>query len=135
MKKKFYFASALTALGCGLLAIAPASAVTISPYIPGMPQSSNGTSPGSFISGFYSFALLIGGILAFGAMIYGGVKNAISGGNPTMQSDGKKWIWSALLGLLLLGGAWIILNTVNPTLVNLNLPALAPIQSQTAPQP
>jgi len=102
--------------------------IHISSAIPGTNLNTGGNvSPGSFVANFYQFALLIGGILAFGAMIYGGVKNAISGGNPTMQSEGKKWIWSALYGLLLLGGAYIILYTVNPNLINLNLPTLESI--------
>ncbi|HUC01414.1 MAG TPA: hypothetical protein VMA75_00720, partial [Candidatus Paceibacterota bacterium] len=36
----------------------------------------------------------------------------------------KEWIWGALLGLLLLAGAYLILNVINPQLVNLNLPTL-----------
>ena len=46
----------------------------ISLSIPGSNQITTGTSPGALISNFYQFALLIGGILAFGAIVYGGVK-------------------------------------------------------------
>lgn len=83
--------------------------------------------PGTFIQGFYNFALMIGGVLVFGAIVYGGVLYAASMGNPGRQSEGKAWIKSALLGLLLLAGAYLILFTVNPNLVNLNLPTLQAI--------
>jgi hypothetical protein len=102
-----------------------AHAVTISPAIPGVNVNGANASPGAWVSNFYQFALLIGGILAFGAIVYGGVKSAISAGNPSAISEARQWIWSALIGLLLLGGAYIILNTINPNLLNLNLPTLS----------
>ncbi len=114
-----------------LLPIAMAHAVTINSGIPGTYSNATGTSPGAFVANFYQFALLIGGILAFGAIVYGGVLHAISAGNPSRQSEGKKWIWSALTGLLLLAGAYIILNTINPNLLNLNLPTLSPVNIST----
>ncbi|RJQ28930.1 hypothetical protein C4571_02735, partial [Candidatus Parcubacteria bacterium] len=43
------------------------------------------------------------------------------------QSEGKEWVRSALWGLLLLVGAYVVLNTVNPGLVKLRLAGLAPI--------
>ena len=101
--------------------------IHISPAIPGVSSNAAGASPGAWVANFYQFALLISGVLAFGAIVYGGVLHAISAGNPSKQSEGKSWIWSALIGLLLLGGAYIILNTVNPRLLDLNLPELAPI--------
>jgi Type IV secretion system pilin len=102
-----------------------AAALTINPDLPG----SSSSSIGSFISGFYTFALIISGILAFGAIVYGGIKYATGRGNPTAESDGRSWITSALLGLLLLAGAYVILYTINPNILNLQnpvLPGLAP---------
>ena len=82
------------------------------------------TPPGQYVASFYTFALMLGGVLAFGAVVYGGVLYAISMGNPSQQSEGKEWIKSALIGLLLLAGAYLILFTINPDLVNLNMPTL-----------
>jgi hypothetical protein len=101
--------------------------IHISSAIPGLNSNGANAAPGAFVANFYQFALLIGGILAFGAIVYGGVLHAISAGNPSRQSEGKKWIGGALLGLLLLAGAYIILNTINPNLLNLNLPTLSPL--------
>ena len=117
-----------------LLSITPALAVNISLPIPGMSGlSPTSTPPGQWVSKIYNFALMIGGVLAFGAVVYGGILYAASGGNPSKQSEGREWITSALLGILLLGGAYLILYTVNPDLVNLNLPSLQGVNIQ-APQ-
>ncbi len=83
--------------------------------------------PGSFIANFYQFALMIGGVLAFGVIVYGGIRYMASAGNPSGQSDAKEWIEAALLGLLLLVGVYFILSVINPQLLNLNLPSLTPI--------
>ena len=88
------------------------------------------TVPG-VITNFYNFALIIAGILAFGAIVYGGVKYAAGAGNPSSQSEGKSWITNALLGLLLLAGAWVVLNTINPQLVTLATPSLPSITTPT----
>jgi hypothetical protein len=109
---------------------------TINPAIPGMGTVSSTTPPGAWVSKIYDFALMIGGVLAFGAIVYGGVLYAASMGNPSKQSEGKEWVTSALLGVLLLGGAYLILYTINPDLVNLNLPNLTAINiTGTLPMP
>jgi hypothetical protein len=74
---------------------------------------------------------MIGGVLAFGIIVYGGVKYMASAGNPSGQSDAKEWIEAALLGLLLLVGAYFVLHVVNPQLTTLGLPTLTPANTQT----
>jgi len=106
----------------------------VSINLPGTPANGTGGSTiGPFIQNFYLFALLISGILAFGAIVWGGIKYAAGRGNPSSESEGKSWIYNALLGILLLAGAWIILNTINPNLVSLQLPTLSGVTA-TAPQ-
>jgi hypothetical protein len=122
MKKFFRFSLPLFLLIAPVFAFAQ---TIISPTIPGMTSAATtSTSPGAFVAGFYQFALMIGGVLAFGAVVYGGILYAASAGNPSKQSEGKEWIKSALFGLLLLAGAYLILYTINPNLVNLGLPTL-----------
>jgi hypothetical protein len=108
-----------------------ARAVNISPTFP-VPNAYPTSSPGGFVANFYQFALMISGVLAFGAVVYGGVKYISSAGNPSAQTDGKDWIEAALLGLLLLAGAYLVLNVINPDLTNLN--ALTQIQLQAVGQ-
>ncbi len=104
--------------------IAVLAQTQISLSFPGANYSTS-TAPGTIVNGFYVFMLLIGGVLAFGAIIYGGVKYMTAAGNPSSQSEAKEWILSALLGILLLGCAYLILYTINPNLVHLDLPTLA----------
>ena len=102
--------------------------ITISTSVPGTYPITTGTGgPGGFIANFYQFALMIGGVLAFGVIGYGGIKYMASAGNPSAQSDAKEWIEAALLGLLLLVGAYFILSVINPQLLNLNLPSLTSV--------
>ena len=100
--------------------------VQINPNLPGSHDVTK-EGIGGLIDNFYQFALMIGGVIAFGAIVFGGVKYAASAGNPTAQHDGKEWIQSALLGLVLLASAYLILRTINPDLVNLGLPNAAPV--------
>ena len=117
----------------GISGVSFAHAVNISLSLPTTGNNpcsdptSQGCSPGTYVNSFYQFALMIGGLLAFGAIVFGGVKYMASAGNPSSQSEAKEWIESALLGLLLLVGAYLILNTVNPNLTRLDLPTLQPV--------
>ena len=110
-----------------------AEALSISAGIPGTNSTAgSAVAPGAYIANFYELALMLGGVLAFGAVVYGGVLYAISAGNPSKQTEGKEWIESALIGLLLLAGAYLILYTVNPNLTNINLPAIPAVQTTPA---
>ena len=110
-----------------------AHAVTISAAIPGTSTSTTTTgAPGAMINNFYQFAIFISGLLAFAIIVYAGVKYMASAGNPSGQGDAKEWIWSALLGILLLAGAYLILNIINPSITTLSLPDLTPATVATA---
>ncbi len=120
----------ITAL-LSLIPVAHAVTIPISMSIPGVSTTASST-PGTWIANFYQFALMIGGVLAFGIIVFGGVKYMTSAGNPSGQGDAKEWIQAALLGLLLLIGAYFILDIVNPQLLNLGLPTLTPVNIQNA---
>ncbi len=100
------------------------AAISINPNIPGLQNVSN-TGPCGWVANFYTFALIIGGILAFGAVVFGGVKYATSAGNASAQTEGRAWIWSALTGIFLLAAAYLILYTINPDLTVCSLPQLS----------
>ena len=112
-------------LGLSFVSSVFAATISISPNLPGsLTTTPSGSSPGAYIQNFYQYALFISGFLAFAAIVYGGLKYTIARGNPSGESEAKQWIWSALLGMLLLAGAYIILFTINPNLVNLSLPSV-----------
>jgi hypothetical protein len=61
----------------------------------------------------------IAGILAVVVIMYGGLRWATSAGNEQTISTAKETIISAIVGLLLVLGSYVILNFINPELVNL----------------
>src|SRR3972149_9903350 len=71
------------------------------------------------IAHFYQWALGIGGLVALGIIVFGGILYTVSAGNASKQDDAKQWITGALIGLLLLFGSYLILNTINPELTKL----------------
>jgi hypothetical protein len=106
----FILMLALTSFAAG----GSASAATINTNIPGTAPT---TSPAGFVANFYQFSLMLGGLLAFAAIVYGAIIYTISAGNPEKQSEGKDRILQALLGLALLMGAVLIINYVNPDII------------------
>ncbi|MDP3948667.1 MAG: hypothetical protein Q8Q17_01820 [bacterium] len=78
-----------------------------------------------WVQNFYQFSLIAGVFLAVGVIVWAGLRYALAAGNPSGQSDAGDQILQALLGLILLFGAYLILYTINPNLINLSLPTLS----------
>ncbi len=79
------------------------------------------TSPADFVSRFYKIALGVVGGAALGVLVYGAILWTVSGAISSKQ-DAMEWIWAAIWGIVLLLGAYLILNTINPDLVKLKNP-------------
>lgn len=79
-----------------------------------------GTSIGKYLNGIFKFMIGLAGVLAVVMLVLGGIQymstDAISG-----KEAGKERMTSSILGLLLALGAFVILNTISPTLTNLGL--------------
>ena len=89
------------------------------------------------VASFYQWALGISGLLALGILVYAGLAYTASGGNASRQGDAKQWIWNALIGLALLFGSYLILNTINPDLTkfqNIDLSQIEVGKVTEAPQ-
>jgi len=71
---------------------------------------------------FYEWGIFLGGLAAFIALIIAGFQYLTSVGDPARMKDAMDRIKSTLLGLVLLLGSWLILNTINPELTTLRLP-------------
>ena len=104
--------------------------VTINPNLPGARAPISNNNPCSTVINFYWFAIFISGILAFGAIVYGGIKYELATGNPGGQSEAKKWIMGAIEGMLLLFSAYLILKIINPGLTKCQLPELSSLESK-----
>jgi len=75
-----------------------------------------------YIVNFYEFGLAIAGILAVGMIVAGAIFYSLSGASPDKQSEAKDMITSAIWGVVLLFGSYLILKTINPSLVVLGPP-------------
>lgn len=85
--------------------------------LPGMPSSVS--DPGVYIQYLYVFSLSAIGFLSVGALILGGVQYMLAGSVGGVDKA-KKTITSALMGLFLLLGSYLLLTTIDPTLKNLS---------------
>jgi len=112
--------------------------------VTGAPEAAKNLNLPELIGNFYQWALGIGGIVALGIIIFGGILYTISPGNSSRQGDAKTWIGSAIVGLVLLFGSYAILNTVNPDLIKLKFsldkaefsaPASSPVDIGEPPKP
>ena len=79
-------------------------------------------TPAGYIARLYQFGLMIAGLAAFGAIVFGSIQYIASAGNTSLQGDAKDRIYQAILGLILLLGAFLVLYTINPDLVSLRNP-------------
>lgn len=74
------------------------------------------------INKFYQTSIVLGGIAAVVVIVIGGIMYSVSGA-INKKNEGKEIIISAISGLVLLLGAYVVLNTINPEIVNLSDPA------------
>lgn len=72
------------------------------------------TSLPTLVKNFFSWAIGIASTLAGLSFGLGAVQYIISESNPTTKSDAKSRMTSSLIGLVLLLGSYLILNTINP---------------------
>lgn len=86
---------------------------------------------GEYIAGLYNYSLGIAGVLAGIMVTIGGVKWLMSAGNAPAIASAKKTIFGAIVGMILLFGSYILLNTVNPRLVKLEVPDVRQVPRTT----
>lgn len=89
------------------------------PDLPGAPDPTSGIP--QLIKYIFIFSLGIVGLIGMVAILMGGFSYVTSAGNPQKAADGKNQILSALLGLLLILGSWVLLNLINPDLLKLGV--------------
>lgn len=84
-----------------------------------------GTTPGAttdflgYARFLFPFALSAAAVLAVIMLIIAGLEMMTA--SEGLREDAKRRIWGAVLGLLLAVGTFLILNTINPQLINLKL--------------
>lgn len=85
--------------------------------LPGQEKTQDVTGVGYF-GVVYNAALTITVVLAFIMIVIGGIEYMTSFANPGAKGEATKRITGALTGLVLALVSWLILNTINPALVN-----------------
>jgi len=74
----------------------------------------------TYIPGLINWSMGVAAVMAFVVIVGGGIiymtSDAIQG-----KTQGREWGERAIWGLLLVIGAWVILNTINPQILNFTL--------------
>lgn len=117
------FKKILVCLILFVLLPAPLLAATQSSIKIDLPSSKEvGTNIGEYIKRLYEASIGVGGIAAMAVIVFGAIYITLSGSTPQKRLEGKSYIIAAIWGIVLLLGAYIILNTINPELVTLSPP-------------
>jgi len=82
------------------------------------------TTPATYVTRLYQFGLMIVGLIALGAFIYGALQYTLSAGDFTSKEDAREQMKQAIYGILLLLSSYLILYTINPKLVTLSNPTI-----------
>jgi len=122
--KKYLLITLLVIIVLGLAGSIQATTTIIQDYpeIGGISPQKEGTTLPHLVKYIFLFAIGIAGIVGLLAIIIGAFGYLTAVGNPQKASDAKDKIISALLGLLLLLGSYLLLNIINPDLLKLILP-------------
>lgn len=105
---------------------AGAEPIKLSVQIPGVTEKSLGEVKdiAEYIAALYKYTVGIGGILATVMVIVGGIIYLTAGGNPSRITQAKEYIGNALIGAVLLFTSYLLLQTLNPDLVKLQMPRI-----------
>lgn len=93
------------------------ASVKVSTYDPATGEL-NSDLLAKYIQAFYNYGMAIVGILAAIVLMGGGVLWLTSGGDSGKIGQAKELIMGSIIGTGILFSSWIILNTVNPELLN-----------------
>jgi len=81
------------------------------------------------VKAFYDYGVGIAGILAAIMLMAGGLLWLTSAGNSSRIEQAKNLIFSSIIGLVLLFGAWMMLKTINPNLVDFGINSVPIIET------
>ena len=81
-----------------------------------------------YIKNIYTFIIIIAGIIAFVALVLGGILYLSSAGKPEKLTKARNQILAAFLGVIILLSSYLILKTISPELVSFQIPELGIIE-------
>jgi soluble lytic murein transglycosylase-like protein len=101
-----------------------------SKFIAGQEISITGTTLGEYIAALYAFSVGAIALLAAIMIFYAGIRWLTAGGNRANVQSAKEHIMSALIGLLIAVGAYLLLLTISPKLVKFSSLSLTQVARQ-----
>ena len=108
-----------------------------SPYVAGqavkLPESTKALA--DYIIAIFKYAIGVIGIIASIVLMFGGIRWLTAGGNADAISEAKTFIGGSLTGLILALGSFLLLSTINTSLVNFNIHAVKKIQNMDLGEP
>jgi hypothetical protein len=117
--KKFIFALALVLLFNAVAFVVEGSSGGTAP--PGGGPAPLQQNFFAYLKYLFPFMLSIAAVLAVFMLVISGIQMMAAAGNVGMIDSAKKKIWNAIGGLLLIALSFLILRTINPQLINLQL--------------
>jgi len=84
-----------------------------------------------YIGLVYQYVTGVASILAVAMIMWGGMKWIFAGDDSGKIGKARDTIINAIMGLVLALGSFVLLNTVNPALVDLKMPALTSINPES----
>ena len=102
------------------------------PIIPGIeiPATTETAFP-VYVKYIFNVVIMVAGIVAFLALLVGGIRYLTSGGSPSIQRDALGQIAAGFFSLIILLSSYLILFTIDPKLVVFTLPELKTIPAPT----
>lgn len=85
------------------------------------------------INQIYVWSLGVGALLALLMTVIGGYYYMTAHGNAEQSAKGVEMIWGSVIGLALLFGAYLLLRTINPDLVDFKTNSINCLDSPSAP--
>ncbi|MCX6760155.1 MAG: pilin, partial [Candidatus Nealsonbacteria bacterium] len=139
----FFIAILLLIFACPLISMAQSSSSAIpapqleidypslEPFATNPPTTPIGPNVlPNYIVYVFGFIIVVSAITAVVMIAIGGVEYIYSAGSPEKMKSGVSKITSSVLGLIILGCSFLILKTINPNLVKIDEPYVAPFVSE-----
>jgi hypothetical protein len=90
--------------------------------LPGL-ESAQNINFAQFVGAIFRLLIIAGALLAVGTLVYAGISYILSEAFET-KGEARKRMIAAFYGLAILLGAWLMLYTINPTLLNFDLSSI-----------
>ena len=122
-KITFFLFVSLLFFGC-FCHFAYALEIKTYPNVPGLPSLTDKSDLTDYVAYFFGLIVYTAGAIATISFAIGAIQMIASAANPSMATEGKERMKGAVLGLILTLSAFVILKTINPSLVNQTLTPL-----------